>query len=56
MMSGVPHQGFFTGRYVHNLHMSNNSLLGNCGADPWTEGPEKDTVAVSGSTLGCRAE
>ena len=38
--------GMLTGRYIHNVPMTNNSIEGNCSGPAWNAGPEKQSAGV----------
>jgi len=38
--------GMLSGRYIHNVPMTNNSLAGNCAGEAWVAGPEKESIGV----------
>ena len=35
-----------TGKYVHNHHVINNTVSGNCSSQHWRQGPERRTMAT----------
>ena len=44
--------GMLTGRYIHNIPMTNNTLSGNCASVAWREGAEKESIGVRMQRLG----
>ena len=41
-----------TGKYLHNIPMTNNSVRGNCYGQAWQDGPEHNTFAVYAQQAG----
>ena len=44
--------GMLTGRYIHNIPMTNNSISGNCAGKAWAAGPERQSIGVLMQALG----
>jgi len=43
---------YLSGKHIHNIPMTNNSIAGNCSGPHWNQGPEKFTVGVQLQALG----